>query len=262
VKTASGTFAFREADQFYRRFPVENLFKSFHAILDWQAASGTTCSLSGRWDPPNFYVNGLDFGDKSLDDKMRFMFKRMASCDPDNTSVNGSAKASSTAEFTREEDIKIYLAIAGHTLPPTIRTWAENLMEKKGNYSSSETRHARRVIGDAIQIDWSHRPIQMPPVHEVRAALDSAFYGLEQVKERFLEVVAQINHCGSTPKWGILLNGPAGVGKSMIAQTFAVLMGPAVLNELPLPPGRTSPVCIMGSLRADILFFLAQQNTN
>ena len=249
VKIASGSFVFREVDEPHRRFPVENLFKTFHAILEWQATSDTTCSLSGRWEPPNFYVTGLDFGDKHLEDKMRFMFKRMSSCDPDNTSDNGSAKASPTAEFTRHTDIEMYLSIAGHTLPPTIRTWAENLMAKRSNLSSAETRHVYRVIGDAIQIDWSHRPIQMPPVHEVRTALDNAFYGLEQVKERFLEVAAQVNHCGSTPKWGILLNGPAGVGKSMIAQAFADLLG------LPLRRIDMSTTCDLEALTGSSMIY-------
>ena len=194
-----GTFMFHESNEPYRRFPVEKLFKSFHSILERLVASGTTCTLNGRWESPSFHVNGMDFGDQHLEDKMRFMFKRMASCDPGSTSDNGSAKASSASEFTQRTDIEMYLAIAGHTLPPTIRTWAETLMANRYNRSTTENRHVHRVIGDAIQIDWSHRPIQMPPVHEVRATLDSAFYGLEQVKERFLEVAAQINHCGSTP---------------------------------------------------------------
>lgn len=81
------------------------------------------------------------------------------------------------------------------------------------------------MLTDAINIDWSHRPLQLPPTQEIKKALDSSFYGLDKVKEHFLEVAAQVSHNSTIPKWGILLSDPAGVGKSMIAQAFSEQMG-------------------------------------
>lgn len=39
--------------------------------------------------------------------------------------------------------------------------------------------------------------------------MDSTFYGLEPVKQRILEVLAQMKRTGTMPSWGLLLDGPA-----------------------------------------------------
>jgi ATP-dependent Lon protease len=57
------------------------------------------------------------------------------------------------------------------------------------------------------------------------AALDKKLYGLRHVKERFVEAILTRMTSPTSPKTNIALHGVQGLGKTVLAQTFAEVLG-------------------------------------
>lgn len=127
------------------------------------------------------------------------------------------------------EQIETYNAVCGGSFPPWL-TEAVNRELENVEIGGTEGKHAREALRYLVNIDWSAKNLHVPEVKEARAILDAEFDGMETVKERILEIIAQIRQTGEFPKWGILLNGPAGVGKTSIAMAFAKLLNEPMIR--------------------------------
>ena len=130
--------------------------------------------------------------------------------------------------FTSIAELRMLLALFRETYPPEIVAWAEDNLGRceQGSIgiSSEERKHIHRALMYILNIDWQVNFPQINPIDEIKADLDKRFYGLDSVKIRILEIAAQLHHTHALPKWGVLLCGPAGTGKTSIAEAIAASM--------------------------------------
>lgn len=129
--------------------------------------------------------------------------------------------------LTARSDMETMFTICKDTYPKEIQQWATRSFQSLDSQQlgSDDKRHILKALSDVLNIDWSIQIPQVPDLDTVRKELDNRFLGLDSVKERILEIAAQIRHARSLPKWGILLYGPAGVGKTSIANAISDILG-------------------------------------
>ena len=119
-----------------------------------------------------------------------------------------------------------FLQCAGDSLPPEIRSWAYRNIKllRSGAISAEERRHAQRALSMMLNIQWRGSYFESVDVARARQILDEAVYGLEQVKQRIVENIIQINRTHTLPAYGLLRVGPAGTGKSQMAYAVAKIL--------------------------------------
>lgn len=133
-----------------------------------------------------------------------------------------------------DDDIKLsgipemenYLFVAGNTMPANVRKWASRniALTKLTTVSPEERRHAMRALSLMLNIQWKGAWFEAIDPVWARAVLDEELYGMEGVKQRIIETVIQINRTHTLPAYGILLAGPAGIGKSQVAYAVAKIL--------------------------------------
>lgn len=146
--------------------------------------------------------------------------------DPESDADDEENDTEETPAMVSLNEAEQYLFVAGNTLPNTVRTWADRNVSilKNNSVSLEERRHALRALIMMMNIQWkgSYFP-SIDPV-EARAILDEELYGMEEVKQRIIETVIQVNRTHTLPAYGILLAGPAGIGKSQVAYAVARIL--------------------------------------
>lgn len=119
-----------------------------------------------------------------------------------------------------------YINCAQDALPSNILNWARRqiAMVKSESVSAEEQKHAQRALSIMLNIQWQGS--YFPPIDpaEARQILDEELYGMEQVKQRIVETIIQINRTHTLPAYGLLLIGPAGTGKSRVAYAVARIL--------------------------------------
>ena len=148
-------------------------------------------------------------------------------------------------------ELDAFISICKDRLPSwMLKAYYRNkdLAQQVGITSSDARKHAAFAQELLANIDWLPDVMNMPTVEQARKILEKAFFGLNDVKEQLLEIVAQIRRTGTLPKWGILLTGPAGTGKTTIAKVTANMMGMPLIQVDMSSVGK-DPEAICGSSR-------------
>ena len=206
----------------------------FVSLLGWLGENRIPVRLSGHVTDEGYAVckireTGIGNGKLSSEDGfLQFMLERLfASNAPSEEELDDDeAEDGDDMKLTSIQSITDFITCAGRTFPDNIRLWARrNLaVAKSSEVTIEERRHAQRALSIMTSIQWKSDYFEAIDPVEARRILDEELYGLESVKQRIMETVIQVNRTHTLPSYGLLLCGPAGVGKSQIAYAVARIL--------------------------------------
>ena len=207
----------------------------FVSLLKWLGESRISVRLSGERRGNEYAVykiREIAFGGggklSAEDGFLQFMIERLLSSDAPSREMPEEEEEGSgdSMKITSIQSITDFINCAGRTLPENIRLWARrNLaVARSHEVSAEERRHAQRALSIMLNIQWKGNYFPSIDPGEARRILDEELYGMEQVKQRIIETIIQINRTHTLPAYGLLLIGPAGTGKSQIAYAVARIL--------------------------------------
>ncbi|MBR1623995.1 MAG: AAA family ATPase [Pseudobutyrivibrio sp.] len=206
----------------------------FVSLIAWLGENHIPVRLSGKGTTEGYAVYKIretSTGNGKLsseDGFLQFMLERLfASNAPSEEELDEEeAEDGDDMKLTSIQSITDFITCAGRTFPDNIRLWARrNLaVAKSSEVTIEERRHAQRALSIMTSIQWKSDYFEAIDPVEARRILDEELYGLEAVKQRIMETVIQVNRTHTLPSYGLLLCGPAGVGKSQIAYAVARIL--------------------------------------
>lgn len=234
-----------------RRFFCEQTDTAFKQVLYYLARMEAEAMLNGYYHDECFYITsirpaGTPFHPERFGEHFfQALFERCSSQSSTPTAPTHSYDMHSMKEF------QMYVELFENELPHwVISAYTRNreIIEHEDNSSKEERRHARKTIEILLNTEWTGNKLALPPICEIIKELDSRFVGIEHVKRRISEIAAQMRRSRNLPKWGILLHGPAGVGKTSIAKAIAQILSMPLI-ELDVPTLGKDPEALCGSSR-------------
>lgn len=228
------TFEFKEEEGTFCA-DILQIDARFVSLLQWLGENHINVRLSGenREDGYAVYkIREIAFGGgtklSAEDGFLQFMIERLlASSAPAEENENEDQdEAGDNMKLTSLQSITDFMTCAGRTMPDNIRLWARrNLaVARSHEVSPEEKRHAQRALSVMMNIQWKSNYFEAIDPQKARQILDEELYGMEQVKQRIIETIIQINRTHTLPAYGLLLVGPAGTGKSQIAYAVARIL--------------------------------------
>ena len=207
----------------------------FVSLLGWLGEHHIHVRLSGAVREDGYAVykiretaSGGALKLSAEDGFLQFMIERLLQSDAPSEEIpdEEEEKDGDSMKLTSIQSITDFITCAGRTLPDNIRLWARrNLtVARSHEVSPEERRHAQRALSIMLNIHWKGNYFQAIDPVEARRILDEELYGMEQVKQRIIETIIQINRTHTLPAYGLLLVGPAGTGKSQIAYAVARIL--------------------------------------
>lgn len=121
----------------------------------------------------------------------------------------GDPKIISTPE-TIEIGLKKFFRLHKEQYPNNMQDWLEYSIHN-GNIEG-----ACRFLA----VDWRKNELNLPSKEEARKILDETVYGMNNVKDKIIYILETVRRSGKL-SYNILLSGPAGVGKTTVAQALA-----------------------------------------
>lgn len=180
-------------------------------------------TLTGKYTQNSFMVQNA-FSTNLNDAKTEMFIRRLLEHDVPN--VRSGTVRSPCRPLKDRDELKAFYRVLGHTLPPELYEWFGNELDTMYNSRSSTLRdQSIQAASMVAAINWGTSELNTPSIETVRRKLDAELYGMEAIKEQLCEIVAMVNRSKAIPKWGILLAGPPGIGKTCIAHVFADAFG-------------------------------------
>jgi ATP-dependent Lon protease len=221
----------------YKKAPILYLDRRFVRLYHWLADQRFLVCLSGANTKRGYAVYKIHTVERDIDNEsqqttndalLQLVIHRMLLSHPKNEPAEDVKPdyEKGNMELTSLASIKNFLSCAEESLPEQIRYWAHRnlwLLDSE-TISPEEKRHAQRALQIMLNIEWENPHFQAIDPIEARKVLDDQLYGMEKVKQRVIETIIQINRTHTLPAYGILLNGPAGTGKSQIAYAVARIL--------------------------------------
>ena len=228
------SFEFQEEDGTFSA-DILQIDARFVNLLQWLGENHIQVRLSGqnREDGYAVYkIREFAFGKgtklSAEDGFLQFMMDRLfASSAPEPEQEEEEPdELGDHMKLTSLQSISDFMTCAGRTMPDNIRLWARrNLaVARSHEVSPEEKRHAQRALSVMMNIQWKNNYFESIDPVKARQILDEELYGMEQVKQRIIETIIQINRTHTLPAYGLLLAGPAGTGKSQIAYAVARIL--------------------------------------
>ena len=228
-------FEFKEEDGSTVSADILRIDARFVSLLKWMGENHINVRLSGALRENEYVVykiREIAFGGgvklSAEDGFLQFMIERLLASDAPSEEVPDEEEdeTGDSMKLTSIQSISDFVACAGRTLPDNIRLWARrNLaVARSHEVSAEERRHAQRALSIMMNIQWKGNYFHAIDPVEARRILDEELYGMEQVKQRIIETIIQINRTHTLPAYGLLLIGPAGTGKSQIAYAVARIL--------------------------------------
>lgn len=207
----------------------------FISLVKWLGERRIMVRLSGENREEGYAVYKIRETVKSgadvlsaQDGFLQFMIQSLLASDAPSQQEKeeGAEEDGDVMKLTSLTSISDFMECAGKTLPDNIRLWARrNLaVARSGEVSPEERRHAQRALSIMMNIRWKNDYFEAIDPVEARRILDEELYGMEEVKQRIIETIIQINRTNTLPAYGILLAGPAGTGKSQVAYAVARIL--------------------------------------
>lgn len=215
---------------------ILNIDARFVSLLKWLGENHINVRLSGEAREDGRYavykIRETAFGGGSKlsaeDGFLQFMIESLlaSSAPSEELPDEEEDESGDSMKLTSIQSITDFITCAGRTLPDNIRLWARrNLaVARSHEVSAEERRHAQRALSIMMNIRWKGNYFEAIDPAEARRILDEELYGMEQVKQRIIETIIQINRTHTLPAYGLLLIGPAGTGKSQIAYAVARIL--------------------------------------
>lgn len=118
--------------------------------------------------------------------------------------------------------LKFYFDLFKDKYPKKLHDWIEcHIYESKND-------KAYRFL----DMDWECKKLDLPSKEEAYKILDDSLCGMKIVKDKIIAILEMIRRSGKL-SFNILLSGPAGVGKTTIAQLIAKVLN-LPMSEIPM----------------------------
>lgn len=223
------SFEYKLDDKLYS-LAVKALDVRYVKFTEYLSETHYAIKITGKPSNAGFIVSKIRAGESMESDSLKpvspNLIKTMVERLRTSQLVPQNPDNDRTSAITRIPELDEYVRCMEDTLPENIRDWAHATLRllDDDTIGADEKRHAQHALSLMMSVQWKTSFFEPIDPHEARRVLDEELYGLEEVKQRVIETIIQINRTHTLPFYGLLLVGPAGTGKSQIAYAVAKIL--------------------------------------